>query len=457
MELGIKSHKTRGCEVIKILESLGGHNILKLEGSADNYFYYITEDNFKYIANSYIGQDEIKGYEIFSLEDFLEKFPYKVGDKVNVWKYYLEGRSELEEGEIKSMRWNSARCEIAYRFKDITGEIYKNDIKGKVNDDEKNLFHTTDVYEEIVQKSFQAGYEKCKSEMNTNKQSECKKCGRVFGSVKCFDVDCPNNTPNYSEIDKQCFDEVHKRYSEITQVCLTGRGYTLPDGYHFTDENGNVIGAKKILMKKNTPTYPETNDEEQQIDPTVDYYEIMLNDLYDKIKECAIENIMDTLYKAGTTHEFLEKRGFILPDGYHFTDRNGNPIDTTEIRLVKNPPYYPKTYDECCDVLNIPNDERYIDIDVPLDYNKSLFALTRLLICRDAYWKIAGEWLELDKPWEPDFSDDSPKYNIFKYENEITLSDNNWSNRILVFPTIEMRNAFHENFKELIEQCKELL
>ena len=24
---------------------------------------------------------------------------------------------------------------------------------------------------------------------------ECKKCGRVFGSVKCFDIDCPNNTP----------------------------------------------------------------------------------------------------------------------------------------------------------------------------------------------------------------------------------------------------------------------
>lgn len=28
-----------------------------------------------------------------------------------------------------------------------------------------------------------------------NKEQECKKCGRVFGSVRCFDVDCPNNTP----------------------------------------------------------------------------------------------------------------------------------------------------------------------------------------------------------------------------------------------------------------------
>lgn len=30
-----------------------------------------------------------------------------------------------------------------------------------------------------------------------DKEQECKKCGRVFGSVRCFDVDCPNNTPNY--------------------------------------------------------------------------------------------------------------------------------------------------------------------------------------------------------------------------------------------------------------------
>lgn len=28
-----------------------------------------------------------------------------------------------------------------------------------------------------------------------DKKQKCKKCGRVFGSVKCFDVDCPYNTP----------------------------------------------------------------------------------------------------------------------------------------------------------------------------------------------------------------------------------------------------------------------
>lgn len=29
-----------------------------------------------------------------------------------------------------------------------------------------------------------------------DKKQECKKygCGRVFGSINCFDIDCPNNT-----------------------------------------------------------------------------------------------------------------------------------------------------------------------------------------------------------------------------------------------------------------------
>jgi len=31
------------------------------------------------------------------------------------------------------------------------------------------------------------------------------------------------------------------------------------------------------------------------------------------------------------------------------------------------------------------------------------------------------------------------------------------TNKILVFPTVEMRDAFYENFNELIEKCKKLL
>ena len=40
----------------------------------------------------------------------------------------------------------------------------------------------------------------------------------------------------------------------------------------------------------------------------------------------------------------------------------------------------------------------------------------------------------------------------FEYEDSIVVVDCGLS-----FPTEEMRDAFYENFKDLIEQCKELL
>ena len=142
-------------------------------------------------------------------------------------------------------------------------------------------------------------------------------------------------------------------------------------------------------------------------------------------------------------------------------------IRDDKIYAVKKKTKYPKNFDSCCDILNIDisrtieHSEEHPFYRELTSYENDLLSrlsyFRKLLICRDAYWKIAGEELGLGKPWEPDFSDDSPKYNIFRYENEIILSDNNWSSRILAFPTKEMRNAFYDNFKNLIEQCKVLL
>lgn len=329
MELSIKGHKIRGKEVIELLEMFGGNNRYSLTGSDENQFYYILDE---IIGHSYIGPDEIKGYEIFSLEDFLEKFPYKVGDKVNVWTTEEEtGRADIETSEITSMRWNSGLNEVAYRLKNIIVEFYSDDM-GKVND-EKNLFHATDTYEEIVEKSFQGGYEKCKSDIKLN-------------------------------------------------------GYDLPDGYHFTDENGNVIGAKKIKLVKNAPRYPKTYD-----------------------------GCLDVLSMEYAEHYNLR----------YFTYERGF--------------YEYATTDKLCslqDKLNI---------------------LGKLLICRNAYWKIAGEQMGLDKPWEPIWDDDDEDIFHIYTINGTVYSDGGYpaTNKILVFPTVEMRDEFYKNFKYLIELCKELL
>ena len=141
-----------------------------------------------------------------------------------------------------------------------------------------------------------------------------------------------------------------------------------------------------------------------------------------------------------------------IPQGYEFA---GIDDDNRQVIFEKIGYHYPKNYTECCDVLKIPNDERYIDIDVPSGYNKLLSAFTELIICRDAYWKLAGEQIGLGKSWEPDWTDNyQKKFTICYYQGEISLTTGPNVHRLLAFPTAEMRDAFYENFKDLINETK---
>lgn len=142
-----------------------------------------------------------------------------------------------------------------------------------------------------------------------------------------------------------------------------------------------------------------------------------------------------------------------LPQGYQFKDENGNVINATKIVLEKIKKEYPKTYVECCKVLDA--EETYLGIGG--HKGNLLIRFQRLLICRDAYWKIAGEQMGLDGPWEPDWNNQRPKYTITVIGNQLIKHHSLSQNYILAFPTKEMKDDFSENFKDLIEQCKELL
>ena len=157
-----------------------------------------------------------------------------------------------------------------------------------------------------------------------------------------------------------------------------------------------------------------------------------------------------------------------LPDGYIFKDENGNIINATKIVVKKKEKVYPKTYEECCEILGVDPDNflaitscyegevETTDYELNL-LNKFIF-LWRLRVCRDAYWKIAGEEMGLGKPWKPDWKDNyQKKWIINFYQDEINLTNGPNVHFILAFPSEEMRDAFYENFKELIEICKELL
>ena len=161
--------------------------------------------------------------------------------------------------------------------------------------------------------------------------------------------------------------------------------------------------------------------------------------------------------------DYSEKRyGYKIPDGYEF-----DCIKNDEIILKPKQPQYPKTCEECCKILKIPTNGDIIYagnwtwggeyLDEHLDKIRNF---QKLVICRDAYWKLVGEQMGLGKSWEPDYKNpDIDLYVIINIYNQVEKAKYGYSFQhcILSFPTEEMRDTFYENFKDLIEQCKEFL
>lgn len=155
----------------------------------------------------------------------------------------------------------------------------------------------------------------------------------------------------------------------------------------------------------------------------------------------------------------VEKIELALGDTHEVVVEDGKTF------VVRKKPQYPKTYEECFNICfgNKHHIVQVVGLD-GLGDNKELFeSFIKLKICRDAYWKLAGEQMGLGKPWEPDYSEESYeqgspiKYVIYYMGTYITKEQKCTPSYILTFPTEETRDAFYKNFKEEIENCKELL
>ena len=110
----IKGHSTRGKEIIKLLRMLGGKGGEGFAGNEICSWYYIN-------GNGYIDYKHYSLFEntiVFTLEDFLNKYPYKVGDKV--YNIVLN-----EQQTITNISWNSDENEIVYQT-DNNGYVYAN-------------------------------------------------------------------------------------------------------------------------------------------------------------------------------------------------------------------------------------------------------------------------------------------------------------------------------------------
>ena len=362
-KLAILGHETRNEEVIELLKMLGGRDVFGFSCTKTDQFFHVSP-NDGYVYWDYNEPSIVENkFEVFTLEKFLEKFPFKVGDFVRIPEYESEIR-------ICKMKW----CPLS---KHIEYLVYRND------DEEwytaKELLEYND---------------------HPNKTRDCKKCGLHFGSVRCFAMDCPHNKP--------------KSYA-----------VGLKDGKVI-----DCIANKKTDMNKNNREV--INMTKETITPPPD----ITANVIDK-NNCDIA----------------------CPDGYEFYDENGNLIGN-KVMMRPKKPKYPTSYSDCCDILGFKNrnktEQQFLNSCDLYDF-ELMTKLSMLKVCRDAYWKIAGEEMGLDKPWKPDLENEG-LYCIQNYNKQIIISNTNTAfNKILIFPTAEMRDIFYENFKDLIEYCKEML
>ena len=203
------------------------------------------------------------------------------------------------------------------------------------------------------------------------------------------------------------------------------------------------------------PCKEETMEEQKAIPPYMDY-------------DVRTEHSMEEISKISEDHYVYDKLDLtqepaadeveVILGDYEFVFKNGKTY------FVKKKPKYPKTYEECCKIVNanpcvrlvydLSDGQKYsYDVDNLQHYEN----IRKLLICRDAYWKMAGEQMGLDKPWKPDMSKDEFSYAISYQYGHIQKNEIRYKNTILAFPTEEMRDAFKENFDGDIDACKDFL
>lgn len=356
-KLAIKGHQTKGKEVIEILEILGGKNEGNCEGKNPLLAYYIDdrgEIDFTYNC------DRNENILRYTLEEFLEKYPYKIGDMIKVPEFESEVR-------INDMKWDGYNIQYEV-FTDET-EWY--------TAEELNNWNTK----------------------NIKKGPEYK-----IGEKVIYDGDVVEITKCHHHIDQYIY-------------------YFYHNGVLRSSSCHGLKSCEQVESKK-----------------------INQNPILQQLKKYFEETPRDVIEKEWNELSYLNEIG---------------PTVEEYLESVKKyrQTQYPKTYEECHELMVQwkeydcnPNSELIL-CDAPIhDFCK-------LIVARNIYWKIAGEQMGLGKPWEPDWKKQDKKYIISVFEDTVIYFENETynNNTILAFPTAEMRDAFYENFKDLIEICKEFI
>lgn len=380
-KLAIKGHSTRGKEVIKLLEMMGGKNTYGYTGDMESLYFSIYNDTIIYGSDKSFLNDN---YVFFTLEEFLERFPFKVGDRVNS---PCIGCVKT----ITSMKWDDYLDTVSYK---LDNKIYTRIEQLKVDNDIEYM-------------------------------------GKNIFGYKPDDIVFVDEI-NWVKITNKFWNSYKKEFFY--------KGVGLLNQKVYDNISHKNIRAEMLLPIFNVNNNNEDNSIDRNVNDICD--DILINQVTAKV---AIINL-----KSDVCDDEVELN---LGD-YEIEIRDNKTY------AVLKKPKYPKTHEECCKILGIDTQfgKRYLPPNTISYDDIRLSNFQDLLICRTAYWEIAGKEMGIGKRWIPDWStEDDIKYVIEVYRNNVRKNSLGYSNTILAFPTKEMRDAFYENFKDLIESCKEWL
>ena len=289
----------------------------------------------------------------------------------------------------------------------------------------------------------------------------CKFCGEVM-TIQNIGIDhyiMEEDSCGY-EFTDEMIDSIMPKFKVGDKICRVLCG--LSNGYLVTSVSDEYYGLK--MGEGNVGVLPVAEQDEWVLLSEGDKKIEGLVEEANKLDADAFSDGYDQGYDDGQ-HDMNEWK---LPDGFEFRDENGNVINAQKIVLEKKKSKYPQSFEECCEVLSMPSyyklrystyEHGYHEYTTSKDLGvlqSELDTLGKLLICRDAYWLTAGREMGLEGEWKPDWSD-CRKFAIVVEGNEILTDVCLRRNRILVFPTEEMRDEFLKVFRNDIEKCKEFL
>lgn len=155
----------------------------------------------------------------------------------------------------------------------------------------------------------------------------------------------------------------------------------------------------------------------------------------------------------------METKEIILPQGWEI-----DKVEDNKVIIKESKKELPKTWEECITKIK---DLEYIDTksnieevyfssnmvtyhinDIPVGLGKPMLALMQLLVCREVY----------RQGWKPNWKDNNEiKYCIERFRDCFIKETYTLIATVLSFQSAEIRDKFLENFRDLIEEAKELI